>query len=959
MPINLKTASVETREQRLGTIIGWDGTASALAGESEFSRGDCSGCGKGRGKARRVCELQGPFTQGSVCSEQMVECQAGHIRDAVLIQHSPIGCGAGQVVYNQRYRNGLAARHLPVENIRFLSTNLRERDMVYGGADKLDHAIRAAFERHKPKAIFIATSCASGIIGDDVESVARACEADLGVPVIPLHCEGFKSKHWSTGFDATQHGILRQIVRRDPTRKQDDLVNVINLWGSDVFTPMLAELGLRVNYVVDLATVKGLAQMSEAAATVSFCYTLGSYLATALEQEFGVPQIMAPQPYGFPGTDAWLRELGRVTGREDKAEAFIAREHARVRPQVEALKPKLKGLKGYVATGSAYSHGLIGVLREIGVEVDGSLVFHHDPVYDSEDPRQDSLSHLIEHYGDVEHFTVGNRQQYQFYNLLQRVKPDFIIIRHNGLAPLAARLGIPAIPLGDEHHARGLPGHDQSRRVDPRRAAAPQVPPGHLQARHPALQGLVAGRARPVRARPRDDGLREDTMALVALKQRSAEAPAPRNDFYPIEKVRYVCAIGAMQSAAAISRVVPITHCGPGCADKQCMNLAFWNGYQSTGYGGGPVSPSTNASQREVIFGGADRLRELIESSLKVLDADLFVVLTGCIPDLVGDDVGSVVRDFQKRGVPIVFAETGGFRGNNFTGHEAVAQAIIEQHVGPFTGRRRKRLVNLWSLLPYHNTFWRGDLEEIKRLLEGIGLEVNVLFGPDSAGIKEWQNIPRAAFNLVLSPWLGVETAKLLEAALRPALPAHSGGADRRPAERRLPARGVGVFRPAARAGGAVHRRRGGTLLSLHRRLHRLLFRILVGPAGEIRGDRRCRLQSRAHQVPGHPARPDSGQPDRHRGPAGGVPRGHPRPVPRHRPRRVGGDRIHRGQLHHPRQDSRCQFRPEAADHLRHHLGARSRQGAEGYAGGGRLPGILRGGAVPQLCRLSRRARLA
>jgi nitrogenase molybdenum-iron protein alpha chain len=101
---------------------------------------------------------------------------------------------------------------------------------------------------------------------------------------------------------------------------------------------------------------------------------------------------------------------------------------------------------------------LIGVLREIGVDVDGSLVFHHDPVYDSEDPRQDSLGHLVENYGDVKNFTVGNRQQYQFYNLLQRVKPDFIIIRHNGLAPLAARLGIPAIPLGDEHHALGYQG---------------------------------------------------------------------------------------------------------------------------------------------------------------------------------------------------------------------------------------------------------------------------------------------------------------------------------------------------------------------------------------------------------------------------------------------------------------------------------------------------------------------
>jgi nitrogenase molybdenum-iron protein alpha chain len=101
---------------------------------------------------------------------------------------------------------------------------------------------------------------------------------------------------------------------------------------------------------------------------------------------------------------------------------------------------------------------LIGVLRELGIEVEGSLVFHHDPVYDSQDPRQDTLSHMLDTYGEVPQFTVGNRQQYQFYALLQKIKPDFIIIRHNGLAPLAARLGIPAIPLGDEHHVVGYQG---------------------------------------------------------------------------------------------------------------------------------------------------------------------------------------------------------------------------------------------------------------------------------------------------------------------------------------------------------------------------------------------------------------------------------------------------------------------------------------------------------------------
>ena len=33
-----------------------------------------------------------------------------------------------------------------------------------------------------------------------------------------------------------------------------------------------------------------------------------------------------------------------------------------------------------------------------------------------------------------------------------------MLIRHNGLAPLASKLGIPAAPLGDEHIAVGYDG---------------------------------------------------------------------------------------------------------------------------------------------------------------------------------------------------------------------------------------------------------------------------------------------------------------------------------------------------------------------------------------------------------------------------------------------------------------------------------------------------------------------
>lgn len=253
-------------------------------------------------------------------------------------------------------------------------------------------------------------------------------------------------------------------------------------------------------------------------------------------------------------------------------------------------------------------------------------------------------------------------------------------------------------------------------------------------------------------------------MSLVEPVSRGAAPKAPAEKSQSIEQVRYGCAIGAMQSVVAIPRAIPIDHCGPGCADKQFMNLGFYNGFQGGGYGGGAVAPSTNLSEREVVFGGVERLSELIEATFKVLDADLFVVLTGCIPDLVGDDVGAAVRVFQQKGAPIVFAETGGFHGNNFTGHERVTRAIIDQFVGDEKPETVRGLVNVWSLLPYHNTFWRGDLTELKRLLTGIGLKVNILFGPESAGVSEWKAIPSAQFNLVIGPWLGLETAEHLEA---------------------------------------------------------------------------------------------------------------------------------------------------------------------------------------------------
>lgn len=457
--INLALDTVENREMRLGSITSWTGTASDLVMQSnyegrslikrEFDCGKKNGC--------RLCELEMPFNQQSMCANSIASCQAGNLRDCVLIQHSPVGCTARNPEFNLAMRNGLARRNLEPRNINIVTTNLMENDMVFGASEKLRKTVQETFDRYHPKAIFLSMSCSTAIIGEDITSVADEMEEELGIPVIPLHCEGFRSKHWSTGFDIAQHGVLRQITKRNP-QKQKDLINIVALWGTDYFTDMLKPLGLRVNYIMDIASFDELAQTSEAVATTTFCHTLGSYLATGLEQQFGVPQIDAPQPYGIKGTDEWLRAIARVVDKVEETEKYIQREHERVHDEIESLKTKLKGVKGFVITGSAYAHGLISVLRELGIEVNGSVVFHHDPVYDGGKENQDTLKTLVENYGDIPNYSVSKTQPFQLPVILRNVDTDFIIVRHNGLAPNAARMGIPSFAMGDEHFPVGYDG---------------------------------------------------------------------------------------------------------------------------------------------------------------------------------------------------------------------------------------------------------------------------------------------------------------------------------------------------------------------------------------------------------------------------------------------------------------------------------------------------------------------
>ena len=222
-----------------------------------------------------------------------------------------------------------------------------------------------------------------------------------------------------------------------------------------------------------------------------------------------------------------------------------------------------------------------------------------------------------------------------------------------------------------------------------------------------------------------------------------------------LDKQRYKCALAAMQTVQAIDRALPILHSGPGCAQK----LSDTNG--SSGYFSPNIFPCTSINEKDVVFGGVKKLNSTIENALKVIDADLYVVLTGCIPEIVGDDSGEVVSRFEDADKPVIYAPTAGFKGNNYKGHEQVVDAIIEQYLKK-SDKKQKGLVNIWADVPYQDLFWLGNLRALEKLVSELGLTPNTIFGYNR-GIENINKIPEAEFNLLVSPWVGLGNVKKME----------------------------------------------------------------------------------------------------------------------------------------------------------------------------------------------------
>lgn len=435
MATNLTNSNVATRENRIGSITGYCGTLQDLATRSR--------CGTLKGCSR--C-----FSQSSTCLSTCGLGQLSAIRDVAIIHHGPAGCSAA--ASNAYYMSRVMAKKRGVTSSTvYIGTDVNENDTIFGSTESLRRIILQVNDRYHPRAIFVASSCTTGIIGEDIDSIVDDVRAEIATPIVAVHCEGFKSRIWATGFDIADHAVLQEIVKPPRPGVKTNKVNFKNFYESarPEIIEIFRELDLEPVFLYCNSTVDELAHLSESIATTCICGTLGNYLGNVLEEKYGVPYVRSINQCGIRGFETWLREIGRVTGREALVERYLAKERAIYLPQLKELRKELAGLTAVLGMGPGYTFEVSRVLDELGIKVVWALAWHYDKKYENGDVPP-SMQHLLDSGIDFG-ASVADQQNYEVMNILRRYQPSMYLSRHPGSTVWAIKNGTPAIYVADEY----------------------------------------------------------------------------------------------------------------------------------------------------------------------------------------------------------------------------------------------------------------------------------------------------------------------------------------------------------------------------------------------------------------------------------------------------------------------------------------------------------------------------
>lgn len=205
---------------------------------------------------------------------------------------------------------------------------------------------------------------------------------------------------------------------------------------------------------------------------------------------------------------------------------------------------------------------------------------------------------------------------------------------------------------------------------------------------------------------------------------------------------------GALKALGTIKNSVILVHGPKGCVYHINYILGMRGDRPSEIY-------TTALDEHDVIFGAEQKLKEAVVYLDKTLQPELLFVLSCCTSDIIGEDVGSAVRDATTRARTIAIS-AGGFEGDFHKGYSDTLCQLVRELVKK-TGLPDPRSVNLVGMLRAG-----PDLAELRCLLDLIGVKTNAVLTADATR-EDLERLGNAALNIVLCEPSGKDAAILLE----------------------------------------------------------------------------------------------------------------------------------------------------------------------------------------------------
>ncbi|MBN1604899.1 MAG: nitrogenase iron-molybdenum cofactor biosynthesis protein NifE [Chitinispirillaceae bacterium] len=290
------------------------------------------------------------------------------IVDALHLVHGAIGCAA----YTWDIRGSMSSG--PQLHRSSFCTDLREKEVIYGGEKKLKNALYILIEEHQPKAAFVYSTCIAGIIGDDVGAVCKEVQKKTGIAVIPVHSEGFKGTK-KDGYRAACDALMR-IIGMNDTPQVPLSVNILgdfNIAGEIwVIKKYFEQMGLKI-----VATLTGDARVEQiksahtAQLNIVQCSGSMRFLAKQMKEKYGIPFINA----SFSGINDTAKALYDAAdffcnkSVMENTRNLISNEIALITPFINSYRNKCKGKKAALYVGGAFkAMSLIKALRILGIQ---------------------------------------------------------------------------------------------------------------------------------------------------------------------------------------------------------------------------------------------------------------------------------------------------------------------------------------------------------------------------------------------------------------------------------------------------------------------------------------------------------------------------------------------------------------------------------------------------------------